>query len=184
LDRLLHAWLRYSVKPGKGSQDKPDRGNHHEAQEKIDQAEHESALKGVRNEHLQFSSVAAPVSLSASTFSTCISFSAFTPVHAGRAVDRLQKRQHEQRSHFLAGPIGTGLANAGVGKRQRFRERHSVCPDHNRDTGRIPMDHPAERHNLPQKPSNSRPAGNSEVTIRRRNWFLLDSSQPYPPIAG
>jgi hypothetical protein len=128
LDRILHAWLRYSVKPGKGSQDKPDRGNHHEAQEKIDQAEHESALKGVRNEHLQFSSVAAPVSLSASTFSTCISFSAFTPVHAGRAVDRLQKRQLEQRSHFLAGPIGADLANAGVGKRQRLRERHSVCP--------------------------------------------------------
>jgi hypothetical protein len=184
LDRVLHAWLCYSVKPGKGSEDKPDRGNHHEAQEKIDQAEHESALKGVRNEHLQFSSVAAAVSLSASTFSTYITFSDFTPVHAGRAVNRLQKRQLEQRSQFLAGPIGADLANAGVGKRQRLRERHSVCPNHNRNTGRIPMDHPAERHNMPQKPSNSRPAGNSEVTIRRRNWFLLDSSQPYLPIAG
>jgi len=59
LDRIVHAWLRYSVKPRKGSEDKPDPGNHHEAQEKIDQAEQESALKGVRNEHLQFSSVAA-----------------------------------------------------------------------------------------------------------------------------
>src|SRR5208282_2258973 len=79
-DRILHAWLRYSAKPGKGSEDKPDRANHHEAQEKIDQAERESALKGVRNEHLQFSSVAAAASLSAGTFSTCISFSACTPV--------------------------------------------------------------------------------------------------------
>jgi hypothetical protein len=46
------------------------------------------------------------------------------------------------------------------------------------------MDHPAERQDMPQKPSNSRPAGNFEVTIRRRNWFLLDSSQPDLPIAG
>ena len=36
------------------------------------------------------------------------------------------------------------------------------------------MDHPAERQDMMQKPSNSRPAGNSEVTIRRRNRFLLD----------
>jgi len=46
------------------------------------------------------------------------------------------------------------------------------------------MDHPAERQAMPQKPSNSRPAGNCEVIIRRRNWLLLDSSQPDLPIAG
>jgi len=46
------------------------------------------------------------------------------------------------------------------------------------------MHHPVERQDMPQKPSNSRPAGNYEVTIRRRNWFLLDSSQPDLPIAG
>jgi hypothetical protein len=116
LDRILHAWLCYSVKPGKGSEDKPDRGNHHEAQEKIDQAEHESALKGVRNEHLQFSSVAAAVSLSASTFSTYITFSDFTPVHAGRAVNRLQKRQLEQPA------LPRGSNWGGLGQRRRWKK--------------------------------------------------------------
>jgi hypothetical protein len=76
------------------------------------------------------------------------------------------------------------LAKAGVGKRHRLRERHSVWPNHNRNTGRIQMNHPEERPDMPQEPSNSRPAGNSEVAIRQRNWFLLDSSQPDLPIAG
>ena len=84
------------------------------------------------------------------------------PVHTGRAVERLRKRQLEQRPHFLAGPIVADLTTAGVGKRQRLRERHSVIPNHNPNTGRIPIDHPAERQNMPQKPSNSRPAGNSK----------------------
>jgi len=46
------------------------------------------------------------------------------------------------------------------------------------------MDHPSERQNVPQKPSNSRPAGNCKLTIKGRNWFLLDSSQADLPIAG
>jgi hypothetical protein len=58
------------------------------------------------------------------------------------------------------------------------------APNHNRNADRIPMDHPAERQGMPQKLSNSRPAGNSKLTIRRRNWFLLDSSQADLPIAG
>jgi hypothetical protein len=40
------------------------------------------------------------------------------------------------------------------------------------------MDHPAERQAMPQKPSNSRPADNSEVTIRRQNRPSLTQVNP------